>query len=60
MVKEIKPFDFECHVPPTYNTAKYVFFLIFVAIPIAVFVCIAIKIFFLILYKLSGVFKGIA
>ena len=38
MVKDAKFFNFEFHIPPTYNTAKYVFS-IFVATEIAVFLC---------------------
>ena len=45
MVKDPKFFDFEFLIPPTYSTAKYVFFFfIFVAIAIAVFLCAVSKI----------------
>ena len=37
IVKDTKFLDFQFFIPPTYNTAKYVFFCIFVAIAIAVF-----------------------
>ena len=60
IVKDTKFLDFQFCIPPTYNTAKYVFF-VFVAIAIAVFCVQLVKQIFLYIYKeVSGAFSGAA
>ena len=58
IVKDTKLFDFQFLIPPTYNTAKYVF-PILEAIAIVVFCVQLVKQLFLYIYKeVSGAFSG--